>query len=82
MEEMERLGFADAKEKIGEHLKTALGIEEFEITFAKQDDDLWKVNVEFNEKIGTFEWPTTAFFVIDATTGEVREFRKGYLGRF
>lgn len=81
MEEMERLNFADAKEKIGDHLKTALGIEEFEITFAKQDD-FRRVNIGFDERIDTVELSTIALFVIDAMTGGVREFRKGYSWRF
>jgi hypothetical protein len=82
MEETKKLNFTDVKKRIGEHLKTALGIEKFEIAFAKQEEDVWRVNVEFKEKIGTIEWPTTALFSIDATTGEVKEFRKGYTWRF
>jgi dsDNA-specific endonuclease/ATPase MutS2 len=84
MEETEKLSFADVKKRIGEHLKTALDIEKFSMTFAKQENDLWKVNVEFTEKgpAGLVEWPTTALFSIDATTGEVKQFKKGYLWRF
>lgn len=82
MGETKMLNFTDAKKKIAEHLKTALGVEEFEITFAKQEKDVWKVNAEFTEKIDAIEWPTTALFSIDAATGEVREFRKGYTWRF
>jgi len=84
MEETVKLSFAEVKRKIGEHLKTALDVEEFSITFAKQENDLWKVNVEFREKgpAGLVEWPTTALFSIDATTGEVKDFKKGYSWRF
>jgi len=82
MEATEKLSFADVKKRVGEHLKTALNVEEFSITFAKQVGDVWKVNVEFTERIGTIEWPTTALFSIDATTGEVKEFEKGRYWRF
>lgn len=82
MEKAEKLSFSEVKTKIGEHLKIALNIEEFAITFAKQEDQLWRVNVEFKEKLGAVERDTTAFFSIDATTGEVIEFEKGRFWRF
>ena len=87
MEEKEILSFADVKKKIGEHLKTALNIEDFSVSFAKQDKDLdkkdvWKVNVEFDEKFENMSWPTSALFAIDATTGEVKQFMKGHTWRF
>jgi len=82
MGETGKLSFADVKKRIGEHLKTALNIEEFSITFAKQVEEVWKVNVEFKEKVGLLEWPTTASFSIDVTTGEVKEFQKGRYWRF
>ena len=80
--ETKKLNFAEVKQKIAEHLKTALGIEEFEITFAKQEEDVWRVNVEFEEKIGSVEWPISALFSIDVVSGEVKEFKKGYSWRF
>ncbi|MFB0556527.1 MAG: hypothetical protein ACETVW_01545 [Dehalococcoidia bacterium] len=76
------LKFAEVKQKVAEHLKTALGVEDFIITFAKLEKDVWKVNVEFKEKIGTIEWPTTALFSIDVTTGEAKQFEKGRFWRF
>jgi len=83
MSENKNLSFGDIKEKVKEHLKTALGIEEFSITFAKLEKDtltkpereVWKINVEFKEG----DWDRTALFKIDAKTGEVLEFKKGYL---
>ena len=76
----ETLSFADVKKKIAEHLKIALGIEEFEITFAKyeEENNVWKVNIGFEEG----EWVRTALFSIDAETGEVREFKKNHYWRF
>ena len=82
MDATEKLSFADVKKKIGEHLKTALNIKEFSITFAKQVGEVWKVNVEFKEKVGTVEWSATALFSIDVTTGEIKEFEKGRYWRF
>lgn len=82
MEGTEKLSFADVKKRVGEHLKTALNIEEFLITFAKQVEEVWKVNIEFTEKVGLIELPTTALFIIDATTGEVKEFQKGRYWKF
>ncbi len=78
----EKLSFAEMKEKIREHLQMTLDIEDFSIDYAKQDGDAWKVNVEFRERTGAIEMPTTALFIIDAVTGEVKEFRKGYTSTF
>ena len=41
-----------------------------------------KTNVEFKEKTGAVEMPTTALFILDAMTGEVKEFKKGYTSTF
>ena len=77
MGEAEKLKFADVKKVIGEHLKIALNIEDFSITFAKQEGNDWRVNVQYPEKIGALTWQTNALFTIDATTGEVKVFEKG-----
>jgi len=79
---IEKLSFAEMKIRIKEHLQMALDIEEFSIDFAKQEGDVWKVNVEFRERTGAIEMPTTALFIIDAMTGEVKEFKKGYISTF
>ncbi len=79
---IEKLSFVEMKKKIREHLQMALNIEDFAINFAKQEGDVWKVNVEFKEKTGAIELPTTALFIIDAMTGEIREFKKGYTSTF
>nr|WAH99849.1 MAG: hypothetical protein OI716_00375 [Candidatus Methanoperedens sp.] len=44
----EKLNFAEMKNRIKEHLQMALNIDDFSINFAKQDGDVWKVNVEFH----------------------------------
>nr|WAH99847.1 MAG: hypothetical protein OI716_00365 [Candidatus Methanoperedens sp.] len=38
--------------------------------------------VEFKEKTGAIDMPTTALFILDAITGEVKEFKKGYASTF
>ncbi len=75
-----KLGLAEIKGKVREHLSVALDIEEFSITFAKLEADTWKVNIEFKEKSEFSERVKTksALFAIDAWTGEVKEFSKGY----
>ncbi|VVB50533.1 Uncharacterised protein [uncultured archaeon] len=78
----EKLSFEDMKKRIREHLKMTLNIEEFSINSAKQDSDVWKVSIEFKEKTGAIELPTTALFIIDSMTGEVKEFKKGYAWTF
>jgi hypothetical protein len=79
---IEKLSFAEMKNRIKEQLRMALNIEDFSINFAKQEGDVWKVNVEFKEKTGAIEMPTTALFILDAMTGEVKEFKKGYISTF
>ena len=78
----ENLSFADMKIRIREHLKMALNIEDFSISFAKQEGDIWQVIIEFKEKTGAIELPTTALFILDVMTGEVKEFKKGYTSTF
>ncbi|MCX9025614.1 MAG: hypothetical protein OIN85_05900 [Candidatus Methanoperedens sp.] len=79
---IEKLSFAEMKNKIKEHLQMSLNIEAFSINNAKQDGDVWKVNVEFKEKTDAIEMPTTALFILDAMTGEVKEYKKGYISTF
>lgn len=78
MEDKESLSFADIKEAIGEHLRTALNIKgEFSITFAKLEGNYWKVNVEYTEELVLVPWLQSAMFKIDAKSGAVVEFEKG-----
>ncbi len=79
---IEKLSFAEMKKRIKEHLQMTLNLEDFSINSAKQEGDVWKINVEFKEKTGAIELPTTALFIIDAMTGEVMEFKKGYASTF
>ncbi|CEG11949.1 hypothetical protein MSIBF_A1810002 [groundwater metagenome] len=72
----EKLTFPDVKNKITEHLKTVLNKEEkFEIFYARQSEvrNVWTVSVELEEK--TAGEHKIAEFVIDATTGEIKEFK-------
>lgn len=83
MNESAKLKFVDLKRIVGEHLKTALNISDFSITYAKQEDDDWKVNVEFTEGIPPIVmFKQSALFRIDGTTGEVKEFKKGSSWQF
>jgi len=73
----DKLSFADVKRIIGEHLRTALDVNNFSITFAKQEGDKWRVNVQYEEGTGLLTWQQSALFRIDAKDGEVLEFEKG-----
>lgn len=76
------LSLKDVKEVIREHLEIALGIKEFDITFAVIDDDpsgrkVWRINVEYlPEEDAIFK--ERALFKIDAESGDVLEFKKGW----
>ncbi len=75
---MPPLSFAEIKSRVAAHLKTAVDADDFEIKSAKLEElqGVWKVDVEFRKPKAMF--PETALLMIDATTGEVREFRRGY----
>lgn len=75
---MPALSFAEIKARVSQHLKTAVDAEDFDIKSAKLEElqGLWKIDVEF--KKSKAEFSETALLMIDATTGEVKEFRRGY----
>jgi hypothetical protein len=75
---MAMLSFAQVKKRVGEHLKTALDIDRFEITSAKLDEvaDIWRIGVEY-KKDGATSSTEIASLTLDATNGEVREFKRG-----
>ncbi len=74
---MPTLNFADAKKRVAEQLKTAVGAEDFDVTSAKLEEiqGVWRFDVEYRKPKAMF--PDTAFLILDAITGEVKEFRKG-----
>lgn len=71
------LSFAEVRAKIEEHLRTALGVEKFDITFAKLETPLnqWRVNVEWKKSQQDI-FTSTAIFGLDSKTGEVKQFEK------
>ncbi len=75
---MPPLSFAEIRSKVAQHLRTAVDAEEFEMKSAKLDElqGVWKVDVEFKKPKAMFS--ETALLMVDATTGEIREFRRGY----
>ena len=74
---MPTLTFDDLKKRVAEHVKLAVGAEDFDITSAKLEEvkGTWSVDVEYKKPKAMFA--DTAYLVVDATTGEVKEFRKG-----
>jgi phage FluMu protein Com len=76
--EMPQLSLSDIKQKIVVHLETALGVKDFKITYAKLEGDRWKINIEYNEKMGNLDIAKSGMFALDAITGEVLEFKRDY----
>jgi hypothetical protein len=52
-------------------LKTALGVTEFDITYAElfEDKELWKVNIQYEDETGLFH--TEIALKVNSKTGEV-----------
>lgn len=71
------LSFADVKKKVADHVKAAVGADDFDIVSAKLEEikGVWNIDVEYRKPKAMFA--DTASLVVDATTGDVREFRKG-----
>ena len=78
----DELKFADIKRLVGEQLKTAMNVDDFTITFAKHEEDKWKVNTEWTESTDTGSFTQTALFTLDSKTGEILQFQKGKLWSF
>ena len=73
----EFISFAELRKRIAEHLSTAMGITEFDMTFAKLDEEkgIWRVNVSYKLKPDDLS-AMTSLFGIDAKTGEIIEFQR------
>lgn len=71
--------FSDVKKFVGDHLKTAAGIEQFVITYAEHQESAhqWKVDVEYKENISGILWTTSAALMLDDKTGQVKSFFQG-----
>ncbi len=71
--------FSDVKKLVGDHIKTASGIEQFVITYAEHLEGAhqWKVDVEYKVNISGILWPTSAALMLDDQTGEVKTFFQG-----
>jgi hypothetical protein len=74
----ENLSFDELRNEVAKYLKTALNVEEFRITLAVLEGDVWRLNVSWSEKIGDIEWPKWAGMKVDANTGALLEFRDSY----
>ena len=80
--ELPHLSFAEVKQKITTHLETALGVKDFKISYAKLEGNIWKINIEYTEKVGTFFTTKSGMFDLDAVTGEVLQFQRDSTWRF
>ncbi|MCL5681221.1 MAG: hypothetical protein M1515_04150 [Candidatus Thermoplasmatota archaeon] len=72
------LSFEEAVQKLTSHVKTALKVEDFNITLAKQEKDqtnsreVWRFNFDFKEKEKNYQ----AMVELDADGGEVLLFKR------
>ncbi len=77
--------FEQMRKILEDHLKIALKVEDFDITYAKrgnfEEREQWRVNVEFKKDKST-AFSDTALFALDAKTGEVQEFKKNMFWKF
>lgn len=80
--ELPHLSFAEVKQKIAVHLETALEVKDFKISYAKLEGNIWKINIEYTEKLGTFSTTKSGMFDMDAVTGEVLQFQRDSTWRF
>ena len=75
----EHLSFNDLRNTIENHLRTALNVNEFDITFAQLEEEdekkIWRVNISYKPFPNAL-LSMTSSFTIDATTGEVIQFHK------
>lgn len=74
---MPTMSFDDLKKRVAEHIKLAVGADDFDITSAKLEEvrGTWSVDVEYRKPKAQFA--ETAFLIVDATSGDVKEFRRG-----
>jgi phage FluMu protein Com len=80
--EIPYLSFAEVKQKIAFHLETALGVKDFKISYAKLEGNIWKINIEYSEKLGTVDLSKSGMFDLDAVTGEVLQFKRDSTWRY
>ena len=66
--------FEEVRKKIEAHMKIAMKVEDFDITFAKLVGDEWRINIEWKQKDKFFT--STVAISLDAKTGELRQFYK------
>ena len=76
------LSFAEVKQKIATHLETALGVKDFKISYAKLEGNIWKINIEYVEKMGIYDTSKSGMFDLDAVTGEVLQFNRDSIWRY
>jgi len=80
MSEKDTITFEEVRKKIEAHMKIAMKIEDFDITFAKLEADEWRVNIEWKKENETFS--NTIAVTLDAKTGELKVFQKDKFWRW
>jgi len=67
---------------VSHYLVDKLGVTSFSVGSAKLSGSQWMVNVEYIPKGGSPNFTESALFVLDAMSGVVKEFKKGYIYRW
>jgi len=78
-EKRKKMKFDKIKQIIAEYLHSVLDVDDFKITYAKQEPTRWLINVNFKEYIdSTSKTPVTisAAIIIDSVDGNLIEIRK------
>jgi hypothetical protein len=71
-----------ARDKVSRYLQDIIGTSAASVSSAKLVGTDWYVNVLFTPPGGNPSFPESGLFVLDANTGVVKEFRKGYVYRW
>ena len=74
MNSIDVLTFEEIRKKIESHLKTAMKIEDFDITYAKIQGEDWHINVEWKKAEELFS--STIALSLDKKTGELTSIAK------
>lgn len=77
-----QLSLLEAKQKAAEYLRRSAEITDFSLHYAELEGGLWKVDVEFTEEVEGQKLVSSALLALDARTGKVVQYKKGYRWRF
>ena len=75
------LNLVEVRKRITEHrtrvVHDCVPPDNFKITYAKLEDGIWSINVEYHSVSDPKGWLIPSLYVINAKTGRIREFKTG-----